>query len=120
VKRLRLTRHPAGRAALGLAVGFGGALALIVAVEHLDGPQSEPERLGSLDFEAFCRRESDNMTALLVAQDADGWQCAGLTAGVWGNDPVDVADVCRWQYGEDARALLVDANDVDGWTCVRD
>ncbi|HWL42398.1 MAG TPA: hypothetical protein VNQ73_05600 [Ilumatobacter sp.] len=112
-------RRQVVRGLVGLAVGFGGALGTILAMELFDEAPATPLQLGTPDFAAYCARDTQ-MTAMLLASDANGWRCAGAVAGVPRVLDVDTNDVCRWQFSDDrVIAVLVDPSDTVGWACVR-
>lgn len=93
---------------------------MLTAVDRFDADEVRTRGrvvLGVPDFERYCTRESAAMTAVLEVDDAYGWRCAGLTAQLWGRRRVDPHDVCRWQYGENATAVVVDSNSSRGWVC---
>jgi hypothetical protein len=118
-------RHPLVRSALGLAVGFVGAFAVIQAVDQLgpadadDGGGSEVV-LGVPDLGGYCVREHEGLLPLLVSPDPNGWECAGPISNVWTSTVIDIDAVCQWQHDELARAVLVDPDRPEGWRCVTD
>lgn len=61
-----------------------------------------------LALESWCQHEfGDDATAYLPYEPA-GWSCGAWTNGMWGLEPLDIHDACRWQRGEDARVGKVD------------
>ncbi len=111
-------RRQVARGLGGLFVGFGAALLAITVIEAID-EERPVEQLGSLDMEGYCSRDNPRATAMVLVSDAHGWQCVGPEAGVPRVVPIDTDAVCRWQYGDDARAVLVNPADTVGWACVR-
>lgn len=108
--------------ALGFSLGFVGAFVTIQAIDRFGpSPEAEPLEvvLGAPDFDAFCTRDLD-LAAVSTSGEPDGWVCAGLVGGLWTTRPVDVQEVCRWNYGTAASERLVDASVPDGWVCVTD
>jgi hypothetical protein len=118
-----VTRSPYARAALGLAVGFLGAFAVIQAVDRL-GPSDRNAQaemvLGVPDLNGYCARENDALRPLLVVADPNGWECAGPISNVWTSTAVNFDAVCQWQHDEMARARLVEPELPSGWRCVTD
>ena len=111
-------RRQVARGLGGLLVGFGAASLAITVIEAID--EDEPlVQLGGLDMEGYCSRDNPRATAMVLVSDAHGWQCVGPEAGVPQVIPIDTDDVCRWQYGGEARAVLVNPADTMGWACVR-
>jgi len=104
------------RGAAGLAVGFGGTVGVILFVEEMQ-LRNEPELIGSPDFQGYCARDNDDLIAMLVANDAFGWHCAGTTADTWGQTKLDPGDVCRWEFGPGSNAILTDPASPQGWSC---
>jgi hypothetical protein len=109
------------RSALGLAVGFLGALVVIQAVDRLGPTGGSGEMvLGVPDLGGYCAREHDALLPLLVVPDPYGWECAGPISNVWTSTVIDFDAVCQWQYDERARAELVDPERPEGWRCITD
>lgn len=105
------------RGAIGLVVGFAGAAATIAAIDQIDGDRDRDDvRLGPFDVEGYCARD-DGMTALLLGSDAFGWQCVGYRNGIFDDYQVVADDVCRWQHGDRAYAVLTDPGNTLGWEC---
>jgi hypothetical protein len=74
-------------------------------------------RLGSLNFDAYCRASGYSRAALTGAH-AYGWRCETLTGGT---ADVDFSDVCAVQYDRaDARAHYAAFYDPTSWSCWAD
>lgn len=119
-----MTGRAIAKLLLGFALGFTGAFATLQAIDRFDA-DDDPDPLeiviGAPDFDAYCERGPDNrLRAVATTGDAFGWQCAGVVRQLWTTHDVEVADVCRWQYGDVASARLVDAAVPEGWLCVTD
>jgi hypothetical protein len=78
-----------------------------------------PVLLGPRDLAAsiaaYCTRHVSGATGAKPAD--DGWQCERpLVRPV----AVDMDAACRWRYGPDAWAGMLDDNDQQSWRCYRD
>ncbi|RSM72250.1 hypothetical protein DMB66_06575 [Actinoplanes sp. ATCC 53533] len=89
------------------------ASASAVVAPVLLGPASNAELLSSLN--SYCRATYGQFTRAMST--ADGWVC-----GTFGRGPValDLDAMCRWSYGDRARAVLGSATDPQSWRCYRD
>lgn len=108
-----------GKIVAGFAAGFLGSVTTIVAVNEVGGDRENGEPaevvLGQVDFDGYCERES--ASAVLVTQDAFGWRCIEVSNGIFVTRDVDPTLICAWQYDDEARAVLMQANDPQGWRC---
>lgn len=115
-----MIRHPLVQAGLGLAVGFGGAFAVIQAVDRLgpSEPGDTPVVLGAPDFASYCEQQGESLEPVLVTDDPYGWLCAGTLSGREITVSIDPHVVCRWQFTTRAVATLEEPGDPEGWRCV--
>jgi hypothetical protein len=81
-----------------------------------------PDRAADLPalLTAYCRATQGAFTVAMPAPDGwapDGWACAGF-----GRRPVaiDMGAMCRWRYGQAARAERGEKNDPRSWRCYCD
>jgi hypothetical protein len=102
---------PSAAAASASAAVSASASAAVAPV--LLGPASNAELLSSLN--SYCRATYGQFTRAMST--ADGWVC-----GTFGRGPValDLDAMCRWSYGDRARAVLGGATDPQSWRCYRD
>lgn len=102
---------PPSAAASASAVVSVSPSAAVAAV--LLGPASNGELLSSLN--SYCRATYGQFTRAMPT--ADGWVC-----GTFGRGTValDLDAMCRWSYGDRARAVLGSATDPQSWRCYRD
>jgi hypothetical protein len=62
------------------------------------GPPSEP-----LELDRYCRAVHGADATVYQPDEISGWSCSVWKNGVWGLEPLDPNEACRWQRGEDAR-----------------
>ncbi|CAN5496671.1 hypothetical protein BH23ACT3_BH23ACT3_15290 [soil metagenome] len=106
------------RRLIGFSVGFGAALAIIVATEFSRSQTPVDSRVvGDLDVFEYCRGGEFQLEAALRQDDAYGWRCVGRRNGIWGFDEVDFDDACRVQHGPDAAAVTDDPQSPYAWQC---
>jgi Domain of unknown function (DUF4157) len=67
-----------------------------------------------VDLDSYCRSKGHRAVAL-VENNAYGWKCVAQSGA---NLPIDMFDVCRWQYrGSWPRPIFTDFNNAGSWTC---
>lgn len=71
-----------------------------------DPPRSEPLRVGD-----YCRETYGDDATAYRPNELGGWRCSVWRNGVWGLEPLDINDACRWQRGENARVDHLDGSE---------
>jgi len=77
------------------------------------GPASNAELLSSLN--SYCRATYGQFTR--ATSTAGGWVCSTFGRG---SVALDMDAMCRWSYGDGARAVLGSSTDPESWRCYRD
>jgi hypothetical protein len=72
-----------------------------------------PRRL-SLSMISYC--EAATTRSIGASPTADGWRCDRPTA----SPMIDMDAACRWLFGENAWAGMLDDNNPQSWRCYRD
>jgi hypothetical protein len=69
-------------------------------------PHSETLQLG-----AYCRELYGDDATIYMPNDPGDWRCSVWRNGVWGLEPIDVNEACRWQRGKNARLERQDTSE---------
>jgi len=116
-RQLQAARQAAKVAAASPAAVSASASAVTSAsaavAPVLLGPASNAELVSSLS--SYCRATYGQFTR--ATSTADGWVCSTFGRG---SVALDMDAMCRWSYGDGARAVLGSATDPESWRCYRD
>jgi hypothetical protein len=108
------------RLPIGLAIGFVSVVITIQAIERFT-PSDEGlsgRDLGPPDIEGYCARATPPLRAVTLTSDPYGWICVGLVEQLWTSVDLDIVEVCRWTFEQNASALVVEGSTPVGWRCV--
>jgi hypothetical protein len=90
------------RVLVTIAAGIGLGLAALVGIRWSSGTGTDAGGTTPLDLDGYCRHAHGGGATAYRPQGSDTWRCSAWRNGVWGLDPIDLAEACRWQGGTDA------------------
>jgi hypothetical protein len=88
-------------AALGGVVGGMLLAATGLLGEHASTTTSEPRSM-PLALDRYCRHLYGDAATVYTPHKPESWSCGTWRNGIWGLEPIDLHDACRWQRGEEA------------------
>jgi hypothetical protein len=91
-----------------VAGGLLAASGLFGAASSTEDPaaRTQPLRIG-----AYCRALYGDDATVYQPSEIDGWRCTVWQNGVWGLEPIDLNEACRWQRGENAHLERQDTSE---------
>lgn len=112
MRPLRAAVRAVGTAAVGGLL----AAAYVVGTSTAGDPSLTAPAVGSapLRLGEYCRSVYGERADGYAPRNLDGWRCSAWNNGVWGLEDVDLAAVCRWQEGPDARLQTTPRTDDPG------
>jgi hypothetical protein len=104
-------------ASVAFAVGLGGAFAAVEVSQTTD-VHASGDLLGSADFAKYCVAiHGDRSVPVLRQPDANGWNCAGRSNGLFATFPVQLDDLCARQFGRPSFSSSWDTSWPYSWEC---
>lgn len=100
-----------------LILAVVGALISAAAIVGLDaaartGAPEEPGDEGrSLDVDGYCQHAYGDRAAGYQPAEPGGWMCSTWQNDVWGLEPLDLREACRWQERDDSVPTIEDRGD---------